>query len=369
MVIKIKNIVVGAGITGLTIAERLADNKEETVVIEKRNHLGGNCYDYFYQGNYFQSYGPHIFHTSEKEVFEYLSQFTDWFDYRHKVLAFIEGDYIPLPFNLNSIDKVFKTNEAKIIQDKLIGRYGLGSKINILDLRKESDTTLIKLAEYVYKKIFKNYTTKFWATNPDLLDPSIMGRVPVFISRDEGYFQNKYQGMPLNGFSAIFNKMVQHANIKIEMAVDYKKTINNYSYKNLFYTGPLDYFFDYKFGRIKYRRIECKFIKHSVSSYQKSSVINYPNNFNYIRTTECNKFLNIKGENTFIMEEYASWDKGFLAYIVDTEENQKVINKYKKEASKNKNLVLAGRLAECKYYDMDQAVKRGLEIIKNKFNK
>jgi UDP-galactopyranose mutase len=356
-----KNIVVGAGITGLTIAERLASKGEEVLIIEKRDHIGGNCYDFLDEnGNYVQQYGPHIFHTKLKEVWDYLSQFTEWNDYSHKVVGWINGKLINIPFNLNSIDATFDKEEAEEIKKVLIEEFGKETKIPILDLRKHSNPLIKKLADYVYENVFLNYTMKQWDLKPEEIDPSVTARVPVFISRDNRYFQDPYKGLPKNGFTAMMKKMIENPLIKVKLGEKFKE--GKYDYDRLFYTGPLDEFFDFKFGKIKYRRVDLRFEKHDKSSYQSNSVVNYPNTEDFTRITEFNKFLFIENSSTMIAKEYPSWTDGFQAYPVQTEENKRVISKYLQEGNKLDNVVFAGRLAECKYYNMDQAVKRALEV-------
>ncbi|MFA5125798.1 MAG: UDP-galactopyranose mutase [archaeon] len=359
-----KNIVVGAGVTGITIAERLASKGEEVLIIEKRDTIGGNCYDYFDENkNYIQLYGPHILHTNYKEVWDYLNKFTKFNNYSHKVLCNIRGKLINIPFNLNSTDLAFSKDKAEIIKKVLIQEIGLEKKVPILELRKHNNVLIRELADYVYNNIFLNYTIKQWDLKPDEIDLSVTARVPVFVSKDDRYFQSKWQGIPEKGFTEMLNKMLDNPKIKIILSTDYKKIISNYKYKKLFYTGPLDYFFDYKYGKIKYRKIELKFENNNVYSFQENSVINYPNEFDYTRITEFNKFLFIKNKNTVIAKEFPSWEKGFEAYTLQTEANQRIINKYLEEINKLDNVVFLGRLAECKYYDVDGTIKKVLEVL------
>ena len=357
---KFSNIVVGAGFTGVTIAERLKSRGESVLVIEKRNHIGGNCYDFFDKdGCYIKLYGPHIFHTSNQRVWNYISQFTEWNNYRHQVFCFIGNKLIPIPFNLNSIDLSFGSEKSKLLTNKLINKYGENAKVSIYTLLNEHDQDLRDLANYVYEKVFLNYTIKQWGHKPDELDKSVLNRVPVIVNREDYYFTDKYQGIPLLGYTKVMEKMLD--GIPVMLNTDYKSIINQIAYDKIYYTGPLDYYFDYIYGEIKYRCIELKFEKHDIE-YQENSVINYPNDNEFTRITEFNKFMFIKSTKTIIAKEYASWNQGFVAYPLQNKENLEVINKYFKESGKDKKLVLAGRLAECKYYNMDQAILKGIEV-------
>jgi UDP-galactopyranose mutase len=360
-----RNVVVGAGITGLTIAERLASVGEDVLIIEKRDHIGGNCYDFFDSDRcYVQQYGPHLFHTSHKDVWQYLSRFTEWHPYKHRVHGHINRQIVPIPFNLNSIDLSFGKAKAGIFTKKLKEKHGEGSRISIFDLLNSDDAHLKELGDYIFKNVFINYTIKQWDIHPDELDKSVLNRVPVAITRENRYFSDTYEAMPKQGFSAIFQKMVQNPKIKVMLNKDYKDIVNGLSYSRLFYTGPLDYFFDFKFGKLKYRNIEYVFEKHD-SPYHKHpdvAILNYPNEHEFTRISEFNKFLGIETEKTVILKEFPSWEKGTMSYPVQSPENMRSVNTYLEEAKKLKNVVFAGRLAECKYYNMDQAVKRALDI-------
>jgi len=362
-----KNIIIGAGITGLTLAERLASKGEKVLIMEKRNHIGGNCFDFFdKEGNYIQKYGPHIFHTKYKEVWDYLSKFTEWNNYEHKVIGKVKNKLVPIPFNFESIDILFNKEKAEHLKKILEKEYGLNKKVPILELKKNKNIEIKKLAEFAYENIFLNYTMKQWDLKPEEIDPSVTARVPVMVGYDNRYFQDKYQGIPSEGFTKIFQKMILNPLIEIRLGWDYKKIISNYKYDKLFYTGPLDYYFDYKFGKIKYRKISSKYKRINKTSYQSNSVINYPaKEEKFTRITEFNKFLNIKNHSTIIMKEYPSWKKGFQAYPLKTEKNQKIIDNYLNKTKKLIDVVFIGRLAECKYYNIDEVIKEVFKIIKN----
>ncbi len=357
-------IVIGAGISGVVLAERIATQlNKKLLIIEKRGHIGGNCYDYKDEnGIFIHKYGPHIFHTDYQKVWNYLSQFTDWVYYQHKVLGFIDGKYVPIPFNLNTLYQLLPNKFAERIEGKLINKFGYNKKVPILDLKKVKDKDLIFLAEFIYEKIFLHYSEKQWGLKPEKIDTSVTARVPVIISRDDRYFQDKYQGIPKEGYTKLFEKIIQNKNIEIQYDTDFKDIKNKLKYDKLFYTGPIDEFFDYKFGKLDYRYVNINFKTFDIENYQSAAVVNYPNDYDYTRITEFKKFNMQKSRNTIIGIEYPGND-GFMAWPVLKERNKKIFQKYWQEAEKLKkeNIYFVGRLAEYKYYDMDDTVKKALE--------
>jgi UDP-galactopyranose mutase len=376
-------IVVGSGFAGAVIAERIANVlNQKVLIIEKRNHIGGNCYDYKDENNIIvHKYGPHIFHTDYKEVFDYLSNFTDWHNYLHRVLAFIDGKKVPLPFNLNSIYEVFPQELAKRLEVKLIERYGYGAKIPILELLKEEDKDLKFLANYVYEKIFKNYTMKQWGLKPEEIDPQVTARVPVYISKDNRYFTDKYQVIPKDGYTKIFERMLNHPNIKIMLNTDFKEVISiDFENKKIYFlgqefkgklifTGMIDELFNFKYGFLPYRSLDLRFETIEQEYYQEAPVVNYPNDYDFTRITEFKHIHPVKSDKTTILKEYPKAyqpNVDIPYYPVFTKENQELYNKYKEEADKFENLVLVGRLAEYRYYDMDDVVKRALEVFEER---
>jgi UDP-galactopyranose mutase len=376
-------IVVGSGFAGSVMAERIANVlNQKVLIIEKRNHIGGNCYDYRDENNIIvHKYGPHLFHTDYKEVFDYLSNFTDWYIYHHKVLAFVDGKKIPLPFNLNSIYEVFPQELAKRLEVKLIEKYGYGTKISILELLKEEDQDLKFLANYVYEKIYKNYTMKQWGLKPEEISPQATARVPIYISRDNRYFTDKYQAIPKDGYTKIFERMLNHPNIKIMLNTDFKEVISiDFENKKIYFlgqefkgklifTGMIDELFNFKYGFLPYRSLDLRLETIEQEYYQEAPVVNYPNDYDFTRITEFKHIHSVKSDKTTILKEYPKTyqpNVDIPYYPVFTKENQELYNKYKEEADKFENLVLVVRLAEYRYYDMDDVVKRALEVFEEK---
>jgi UDP-galactopyranose mutase len=369
---KVDFLVIGAGFTGSVIAERIASQLDKRVfIVEKRNHIGGNAYDYYNQdGILVHKYGPHIFHTNSSKIWNYLSKFTEWRLYFHKVMAEVEGGRIPIPFNLNSLYDCFSKTFAEQLESLLINQYGFGKKIPIIKLRETTEGKLNFLAQYIYDNVFVGYTKKHWDLSPEDLAPSVIARVPVFISKDNRYFRDTYQGLPLLGYTQMFKNMLSHDNIKILLNTDYKEIRNDISFGQMIYTGPADYLFDYAHGKLPYRSIRFKYKTLDVEEYQKVAVINYPNAYDFTRITEFKQLTGQKSCKTTIAAECPQphqAGKNEPYYPIPTDENRKIFEKYRSEMEKmGENILFAGRLADFQYYDMDQAVGRALSTFKNK---
>lgn len=374
-------IIVGAGLAGSVIAERIANvlNKK-VLVIEKRNHIGGNCYDYYDEnGILVHKYGPHIFHTNSTNVWEYLSQFTEWHDYEHKVLGVVDGEKVPIPFNLNTIDELFSNDFADNLKHKLINEFGLGTKIPILKLKKAHDNDLKILADFIYNKIFLNYTKKQWGMKPEDLDPSVTARVPIFVSYNNCYFQDRFQGIPKEGYHAMFKRMLDNPNIKLKLKTDFKDIIKikndnihvmNTKFKGfLVFTGSIDELFDYKFGKLPYRTLTFKFKNIKQEFYQEVGTVNYPNDFNFTRITEFKHITGQKNPKTTIVKEYSKFHdymQDIPYYPIPKIEHDKMYEKYVEGAKDINNLIFVGRLAEFKYLNMDTVVKRALKTFEER---
>ncbi len=377
-------LIVGSGFSGSVIAERIANVlNQKVLIIEKRNHIGGNCYDYQDENNIIiHKYGPHLFHTDYKEVFDYLSNFTEWEIYHHKVLAYIDGKKVPIPFNLNSIEELFPKTLAETLTNKLLSKYQYGAKIAILELLKEEDQDLKFLANYVYEKVFKNYTVKQWGVKPEELEPQVTARVPVYVSRDNRYFTDKYQAVPKEGYTKIFERMLNHPNIKIMLNTDFKEVVSiNFESKKIYFmgkefkgkmifTGMIDELFNYKYGPLPYRSLKLCFKAIDKEYFQEVAVVNYPNDYDFTRITEFKHIHSVETKRTKILVEYPksySPRVDIPYYPFFTQSAKELYNMYKEESEKFENLILVGRLAEYRYYDMDDVVKRALEVFEEVF--
>lgn len=365
---KVDWLIVGAGYSGCVLAERIATQLGKRVLlVERRDHIGGNAYDYYNEhGILVHKYGPHIFHTKSKKVWDYLSEFTEWRHYFHHVLGVIEGKKVPIPFNLNSLYELFPPHYAQKLEDLLLQNFGFGVKVPILKLRESTSGDLGFLAEYIYNNVFLRYTTKQWGLKPEELDSGVTGRVPVYISRDNRYFQDPYQAMPKLGYTEMFRRMLSHPNIKVLLNADYHEVVNDIQFNRMVYTGPIDTFFDYMHGELPYRSLRFHQETLDKENYQEVGTVNYPNEYDITRITE-QKYLSGQTlpKTTLVMEYPQAYvpGKNDPYYPIPREENRKLYELYVKESQKlNGSVIFAGRLAEYKYYNMDQAALRALGL-------
>lgn len=370
-------LVIGAGFAGAVTARKLAEEGNRRVlVLERRDHIGGNAYDCKDDaGILIHRYGPHIFHTNDKAVYDYLSRFTPWLDYQHRVVANVHGCLMPVPFNLDSLEIAFG-ERAPALAEKLIAAYGAESKVTILDLRQNTDPELKEIADYVYENVFVNYTMKQWGTTPEQIDPNTTARVPVFLSRDDRYFQDAYQGMPANGYTSLFTRLLDHPNITVELNCD---AISRLSFSEegvkldgelvpgpVVYTGAVDELFGGRFGALPYRTLEFQFETHAVEWYQTRGTVNYTVDQPYTRITEFKHMTGQTDKQTTIVKEFSKAYTGAPGeipyYAIINPENTALYEKYKALADAVPGLHLLGRLAEYKYYNMDAIVARALAL-------
>lgn len=372
-------IVIGAGVAGAVTARKLAEEADKKVlVIERRNHIAGNCYDAAdAYGIFIHAYGPHIFHTNLEEVYAYFSRFTDWYAFGHKVVAKVGEQLLPVPFNLNTLHMVYEKEKADRLERKLIAAYGEGSRVPIMKLRENEEEDVREIARYVYENIFLKYTMKQWGQTPEEISPEVTGRVPVLISYDDRYFQDKYQGVPKDGFTPMFEKMLAHENIEVLLNTDCRERMafkeNRIYFKDepfdgeVIYTGALDELFDCRFGRLPYRSLDFKFEHLDRESYQGHSVVNYTVSEAFTRITEF-KYLTGQqdAEGTTIVKEYPFAYTGAEGeipyYAILNEENEALYNRYRGLVTELKNFHPLGRLAEYKYYNIDAMAKKAMEL-------
>ena len=360
-------LVVGAGPSGAVIAERIANILGKSVtVIDKRGHIAGNLYDYVDEnGVMVHRYGPHAFHTNSEKIWSYLSNFTKWHIYFHRVNAIVDGVEVPLPFNLNSIDKLFPKEMASRLSDKLIGKYGYGMKVPILEMLKENDGDIAFLAKYIYDKVFLGYTQKQWGLSPEQIDPSVTARVPVLLSRDDRYFQDRFQGIPENGYTRMIENMLNNPLIEVRLKTSMSDILDNVKFKHLVYTGPIDEFFGGKYGLLPYRSLDFDFRSYNKPFFQKVAQLNYPENFDFTRTTEYKHFLQQNTDKTTVSFEYPEQyvpGENEPYYPINSKDSSELLRKYLEEAAKLNNTTFVGRLADYRYYNMDQVVARALDV-------
>lgn len=367
------NLVVGSGFSGATIANLIATELNEPVlVIEKKSNIAGSCYDYRDENNIMiQKYGSHIFHTNSERVWLYLKQFTDFNTYMHKVVGIVDGIETHIPFNLNSLYDVFPARFAAKLEEKLLDIFEINTKVPILEFQKQDDDDLKFLANYVYRKVFLHYTTKHWGFTPKEVDGAVTARVPVYLSKDNRYFQDIYQGIPLEGYTKVVENMLNHKNITVKLNTDYKD-VPSVKFKRIFFTGSIDDFFDYKYGKLPYRSVKFKFETYDKEYYQSCACVNYPCNYDFTRIHEYKYYLDDKSDKTVIAKEYSEDfepGKNEPSYPIPKDENTALYEKYLEEAKTLDNVYFLGRLGDYKYYDMDKAILRALELfdeVKNK---
>ncbi len=372
-------IVIGAGFAGAVAARELAQRGGESVlVLEQRPHIGGNAYDRLDEaGVLIHQYGPHIFHTNSKRVFDYLSRFTGWRDYQHRVVARIspEGEVIPVPFNLTSLRIAFGEEKGAELEKKLVAHYGRESKVSILTLRENDDPELKMVADYVYEHVFVHYTVKQWGTPPEQIDPATIARVPVFLSEDDRYFQDPYQGIPADGYTALFEKLLDHPNITVLTGVPAKERLSfgdqilldGKAFEGkVIYTGALDELFDCRFGRLPYRTLDFQFETYDREWFQSRGTVNYTVDEDYTRITEFKYFSGQVLPKTTIVKEYSRAYTGAAGeipyYAIINPENRALYEQYVQLAKKYPQLYLLGRLAEYRYYNMDAITLKALEL-------
>ena len=372
-------LIVGAGYAGSVAARELAERgRLRVLVLERRDHIGGNAYDCLDEsGILIHRYGPHIFHTSDQRVYSYLSRFTQWRDYQHRVLANVYGRYMPVPFNLSSLHMAFPGEKGTRLEEKLLSAYGEGARVTILSLREASDPEIREVADYVYEHVFVHYTMKQWGQTPEEIDPNTTARVPVFLSRDDRYFQDAWQGMPLEGYTPLFEKLLDHPGIAVELGTDALKRLDLSGDRvrvdgevfegPVIYTGQADELFGFQFGPLPYRTLDFRFETLPRDDFQGYGTVNYTVDEDYTRITEFKHMTGqVKPGVTTIVKEYSRSYTGAPEetpyYAIINPENNALYARYQEAAGRFPNLRLLGRLAEYKYYNMDAIVARALEL-------
>jgi UDP-galactopyranose mutase len=361
-------LIVGAGFSGATLAERIASELgQKVLLIDRRNHIAGNAYDEpAKNGILIHKYGPHIFHTNSAKVWSYLSRFTEWRPYYHHVLAVVEGKQVPIPFNLNTIYALFPPRMAETLTQTLIDSFGYGKKVPILKLRETEDKDLKFLGDYIYSNVFDLYTRKQWGLSPEQLDPGVTARVPVSISRDDRYFQDSYQAMPLDGYTALFKRMLKHPLIEVATTTQWTDVKNTVRTDRVIFTGPIDEYFDYEFGTLPYRSIGFKLHTKDAEFVQSVGTVNFPNEFDFTRVTEQKHLTGQKARDTITITEYPqAYERGKNEpyYPIPMPQTTEALRPYQDEARKLDGKVwFAGRLGDYAYYNMDQACARALML-------
>ena len=351
-------LIIGAGFAGSVLAERLASQLDASIlIVDKRNHIGGNAYDcYDDAGILVHKYGPHIFHTNSERVFEYLSRFTEWRPYEHRVLASVDGQLVSMPINANTLNKLYGMN----LSCQEVEQF-LATVAEPCEIRSSRDVVVNRVGKDLYEKFFRNYTRKQWGIDPSDLDASVTARVPVRTSRDDRYFTDQFQAMPRHGYTRMFERMLAHPNIRILLNTDYRDIVEEVKYRELIFTGPIDEFFHYRYGKLPYRSLHFDHQTHDRPLYQPAPVVNYPNEHAYTRITEFKYLTGQEHPKTSVVFEYPR-SEGDPYYPIPRKENAELYQSYKELADSLDHVHFTGRLATYKYYNMDQVVAQSLSL-------
>jgi UDP-galactopyranose mutase len=350
-------LIVGAGFAGSVLAERLArGSKKKVLICDKRNHIGGNAYDHYNEaGILVHKYGPHIFHTNSRDVFEYLSRFTEWRPYQHRVRASVDGQIVPIPINLDTINSLYGLSLTSFEVAQFFKKVAEPCE----QVKTSEDVVVSSVGRELYEKFFRNYTRKQWGLDPSELDASVTSRVPTRTNRDDRYFTDMYQAMPLHGYTRMFENMLDHPNIKIMLNCDYREIEKDVPYREMIFTGPVDAYFEYRYGKLPYRSLSFKHETHDTPQYQNAPVINYPNEQMYTRVTEFKYLTGQEHAKTSIVFEFPQ-SEGDPYYPVPQKDNADLYQKYRTLAQQTPDVHFVGRLATYKYYNMDQIVAQAL---------
>ena len=372
-------IVVGAGYAGSVVARSLAERSGMRVaVLERRDHVAGNAYDCLDEaGVLIHLYGPHIFHTYDERVYDFLSRFTDFVDYQHRVLANVHGTLMPVPFNHTSLKLAFGDDRGEQLYRKLVQTFGENRKVPILELRAQNDPELDEVADYVYENIFLHYTLKQWGQTPDQVDPAVTGRVPVLVGDDDRYFQSPFQGMPDEGYTKLFDAMLNHDLIDVFLDVDARDILcvqggellvcdKTYG-GEVIYTGPLDELFGLDLGALPYRSLDLRFETLPQDQFQPAATVNYTTSEDFTRITEFKLMTGqvVPGATTILREYSRAYVPGSGMtpyYAILNDENRALYQRYLDRVSGIANFHAVGRLAEYRYYDMDAVVASALNL-------
>ncbi len=352
-------LIVGAGFAGSVLAERLASVAHKRVlVVEKRNHIGGNAYDcYNDDGILIHRYGPHIFHTNSADVFSYLSRFTEWRPYQHRVRARVDGQLVPIPINLDTVNALYGTRFTAFELEEFFGAVAEPRD----PIRTSEDVVISKVGRELYEKFFRTYTRKQWGIDPSELDASVTARVPTRTNRDDRYFSDTYQAMPAQGFTRMFERMLAHPNIKILLNCDYREVLRAVDFKEMIYSGPVDEFFDFCYGKLPYRSLDFRWETRNVEWAQPVAVVNYTVDEAYTRVTEMKHLTAQTHAKTSLVYEYPRAE-GDPYYPIPQPANAAVYKQYKARADATPGVHFVGRLATYRYYNMDQVVAQALAL-------
>ncbi|ACA14673.1 UDP-galactopyranose mutase [Methylobacterium sp. 4-46] len=350
-------LIVGAGFAGSVLAERLASRRGERVlIIDRRNHVGGNAYDRLDEaGVLIHQYGPHIFHTNAEAVVAYLSQFTAWRPYEHRVLAQVDGMLVPIPINLDTVNRLYGLS---LTSEELEAWFAARAE-PVTEIRTSEDVVVSAVGRDLYEKFFRGYTRKQWGLDPSELDRQVTARVPTRTNRDDRYFTDTFQAMPAQGYTRMFERLLAHPNIHVMTNADYRSVRDVIPHRRVIYTGPIDEYFDFRFGRLPYRSLRFVHVTRDADCHQPVAVVNYPQGEAYTRITEYKHLTGQEHPRTSLTYEYPCAE-GDPYYPVPRAENQALFKRYERLARAEPDVWFVGRLATYRYYNMDQIVGQAL---------
>jgi UDP-galactopyranose mutase len=352
------HLIVGAGFAGSVCAERLAKAGRRVLLCDKRAHVGGNAFDHHDDaGVLVHLYGPHIFHTASSRIFRYLSEFTAWRPYEHRVLALVGGQLLPFPINVDTVNRLYGLD----LDEEGVERFFAARAEPVGHPKTSEDAVVGKIGRDLYERFFATYTKKQWGLDPRELDASVASRVPARASHDARYFTDEFQAMPLCGYTRLFERMLDHRNVVLVLNTDYRDLVREVRFRHMIYTGPIDAFFDHVHGELPYRSVDFRFETHDTEVFQPGAVINYPDDRPYTRVTEFKWLTGQVHPKTSIVYEYPRAG-GDPYYPVPRPENAEAYRKYKALADATPKVSFVGRLATYKYYNMDQVVGQALAL-------
>lgn len=363
-------IIAGCGLSGSTSARILAESGFKVLIIEKEKYIGGQCFDYKNSiGITLHKFGPHIFHTKEKRVWDFVNRFSEFNLFQHRVLSFVEGNFVEFPINRSTINKVFGVNLSNNEVESFLKKEVEKATFNTPSISFR-DNIVSQVGERLYNLFFENYTRKQWNTDPDKLSPELAFRIPIRNNNDSRYFTDQYQGIPTEGYTAMIQKMVDHPNIQILLGCDYFSIKDQLQSDLTIYTGELDKYFDYKYGELEYRSVRIEMKTYDTKEFQPAPVVNYPNDYDWTRITEFKQLSGEVSDKTTVCYEYPL-AKGHAFYTVPTKENNDKRNLYIADVSKlestGKHLFI-GRLAEYRYYNMDNVISATIDKVQSWIN-
>jgi len=365
-----KYLIVGAGLSGVVIAERIANIlNEKVVIIEKRDHIGGNCYDYIHEetGILMNKYGAHLFHTNKEKVWEYINKFDKWTRWEHKVLTYVDDKFVSIPVNITTINQLCQEN---LKDENDVKEWSERTQVKYANITNSEEMSKSRIGQVLYDKLIRDYTYKQWNKYPEELDKSVLERIPIRNNFDTRYFNDKYQALPHKGYTHFFERLLDNKNIEVLLNTDYFEYIKGKTFDMIIFTGPIDNYFNNELDKLEYRSIDFNIeIIKDMNYYQPNSVVNYPNNdVKYTRIVEYKHFLNQKSKDTIIVKEITN-NQGEPYYPVPNKKNLDLYKEYKKlaEEEEKKNVYFIGRLANYKYFNMDEAIENSSKFFEDKF--